>query len=190
MSEYERRGAGTGSGFILWFTGMSGAGKSTLSQAVRRELEPVCPVEILDGDEVRTFLSRGLGFTRADREENLRRIGYVARLLARHRVAVLTAAISPYRDARDELRRLAAESGIPFLEVYAQASLEALIDRDVKGLYKKALAGEIPHFTGISDPYEPPESPDVVVRTDAETVEDGVARILSVLRERGLLPPG
>ncbi len=190
MIEYERREAGRGSGFILWFTGMSGAGKSTLAKAVRRELEPVCSVEILDGDEVRTFLSRGLGFTRADREENLRRIGYVARLLARHRVAVITAAISPYRDARDELRRLAAESSIPFIEVYAQARLESLIDRDVKGLYKKALAGEIPHFTGISDPYEPPESPDVVVRTDEETVGDGVARILSALRERGLLSRG
>jgi adenylylsulfate kinase len=173
-------------GFILWFTGMSGAGKSTLSQAVRRRLEPVRPVEILDGDEVRTFLSRGLGFTRPDREENIRRIGYVARLLARHHVAVISAAISPYRDSRDEVRRLATEMGIPFIEVYAQASLDALVGRDVKGLYKKALAGEISHFTGISDPYEPPESPEVTVRTDAETVDEGVERILVALRERGL----
>ncbi len=175
------------SGFILWFTGMSGAGKSTLSQAVRRRLEPVRPVEILDGDEVRTFLSRGLGFTRPDREENIRRIGYVARLLARHRVAVISAAISPYRDSRDEVRRLATEMGIPFIEVHAQASLDALVRRDVKGLYKKALAGEIPFFTGISDPYEPPESPEVTVRTDSETVEEGVERILVALRERGLI---
>lgn len=174
------------SGFILWFTGMSGAGKSTLSQAVRLQLEPVRPVEILDGDEVRTFLSRGLGFTRPDREENVRRIGYVARLLARHHVAVISAAISPYRSSRDEVRRLATEMGIPFIEVYARASLDALVRRDVKGLYKKALAGEIPHFTGISDPYEPPESPEVTVRTDVETVEVGVERILVALRERGL----
>jgi adenylylsulfate kinase len=173
-------------GFILWFTGMSGAGKSTLSTAVRRQLESSHSVEVLDGDEVRTFLSRGLGFTRPDREENIRRIGYVARVLARHRVAVVSAAISPYRESRNEVRRLATEAGIPFIEVYAQASLESLVHRDVKGLYKKALAGEIPHFTGISDPYEPPESPEVTVRTDSETVEAGVERILAALRERGL----
>lgn len=181
MAGLERSG-----GFILWFTGMSGAGKSTLSTAVRRRLDGGHSVEVLDGDEVRTFLSRGLGFTRPDREENIRRIGYVARVLARHRVAVISAAISPYRESRDEVRRLATEAGIPFIEVYAQASLEALVQRDVKGLYKKALAGEIPHFTGISDPYEPPESPEVTVRTDSETVEAGVERILSALRERGL----
>ncbi len=174
------------SGFILWFTGMSGAGKSTLANAIRRRLEPERPVEILDGDEIRTFLSRGLGFTRPDREENIRRIGYVARLLAKHRVAVITAAISPYRESRDEVRRLSAGAGIPFVEVYVQAGLEELIRRDVKGLYKKALAGEIPHFTGVSDAYEPPESPEVTVRTDAETEEEGVERILAALRARGL----
>lgn len=173
-------------GFILWFTGMSGAGKSTLSSAVRRRLEGSHSVEVLDGDEVRTFLSRGLGFTRPDREENIRRIGYVARLLARHGVAVISAAISPYVDSRNEVRRLASEAGTSFIEVYAQASLDALIQRDVKGLYKKALAGEISHFTGISDPYEPPESPEVTVRTDSETVERSVERILAALRERGL----
>ena len=174
-------------GFIVWFTGMSGAGKSTLSAAVRNQLQPARSVEVLDGDEVRTFLSRGLGFTRPDREENIRRIGYVARVLARHRVAVISAAISPYRESRNEVRRLASEAGIPFIEVYAQASLDALVHRDVKGLYKKALAGEIPHFTGISDPYEPPESPEVTVRTDSETVEAGVDRILATLRARGLI---
>jgi len=173
-------------GFILWFTGMSGAGKSTLSTALRRRLEGAHSVEVLDGDEVRTFLSRGLGFTRPDREENIRRIGYVARVLARHRVAVISAAISPYRDSRDEVRRLASEAGIPFLEVYAKASLDALIHRDVKGLYKKALAGEIPHFTGVSDPYEPPESPELTVHTDSETVEQSVERILAMLRQQGL----
>ncbi|MGZ3461154.1 MAG: adenylyl-sulfate kinase [Archangium sp.] len=171
---------------MLWFTGMSGAGKSTLSGAVRQRLETSHSVEVLDGDEVRTYLSRGLGFTRPDREENIRRIGYVARVLARHRVAVISAAISPYRESRNEVRKLATEAGIPFIEVYAQASLDALVHRDVKGLYKKALAGEIPHFTGVSDPYEAPEAPEVTVRTDAETVEAGVERILATLRERGL----
>ncbi|PTL74980.1 adenylyl-sulfate kinase [Vitiosangium sp. GDMCC 1.1324] len=178
--------AASSRGFILWFTGMSGAGKSTLSMAVRRRLESAHPVEVLDGDEIRTFLSKGLGFTKPDREENIRRIGYVARLLARHRVAVISAAISPYRESRNEVRRLATDAGIPFIEVYAQASLEALVQRDVKGLYKKALAGEIPHFTGISDPYEPPESPEITVRTDSETVDAGVDRILSALRARRL----
>lgn len=177
-------------GFILWFTGMSGAGKSTLANAVRQRLEATHPVEILDGDEVRTFLSRGLGFSKPDREENIRRIGYVARVLARHRVAVITAAISPYREARDEVRRAAAGQGLPFLEVYAQAPLEVLIERDVKGLYKKALAGEIANFTGVSDPYEPPERPEVTVHTATESVEQSVARILEALHGVGLVGPG
>ncbi|MFY0578235.1 adenylyl-sulfate kinase [Cystobacter fuscus] len=176
-------------GFILWFTGLSGAGKSTLSEEVGRGLVPRHSVDILDGDEIRNFLSRGLGFTRPDREENIRRIGFVARRLAGHGIAVLSAAISPYRDSRDEVRRLAAEEGIPFLEVYMQASLEVLIRRDVKGLYKKALAGEIPHFTGISDPYEPPESPEILIRSDSESVDKSVARVLAVLEERGLTSP-
>jgi adenylylsulfate kinase len=176
-----------GTGFILWLTGLSGAGKSTLSLALREHLAQARPVEVLDGDEVRTWLSRGLGFSREDREENVRRIGHVARLLARHGVGVIVAAISPYRGSRDEVRRLAAQEGIPFLEVYMQASLDALIARDVKGLYKKALAGELPHFTGVSDPYEAPESPDLTVRSDAEPVEAGLARALDTLRARGLL---
>jgi adenylylsulfate kinase len=180
---------GQPAGFILWFTGLSGAGKSTLASAVRHALETVRPVEVLDGDEVRTVLSRGLGFSKPDREENIRRIGYVARVLARHRVAVITAAISPYRECRDEVRRLAGGQGIPFVEVYVQASLEVLIQRDVKGLYKKALAGEISHFTGISDPYEPPESPEVLIHTDSEPVDASVAQILQVLHGRGLVEP-
>nr|ASV46855.1 adenylyl-sulfate kinase [uncultured bacterium] len=176
-----------GTGFILWLTGMSGAGKSTLSRALRERLASVRAVEVLDGDEVRTWLSRGLGFSREDRDENVRRIGQVARLLGRHGVGVLVAAISPYRGSREEVRRMAAQEGIPFVEVYIQASLDALIARDVKGLYKKALAGEIPHFTGVSDPYEPPEAPEVTVRSDAEPVEAGVERTLEALRSRGLL---
>jgi adenylylsulfate kinase len=176
------------SGFILWLTGMSGAGKSTLAQTLRVQLESQHgPVQVLDGDEVRTYLSRGLGFSREDREENVRRIGYVARLLARHRVAVIVAAISPYRNSREEVRRLAAEFSIPFVEVYVRASLDTLVRRDVKGLYKKALAGEIPQFTGITDPYECPEAPEVVVSTDSGTVEGERDHILEALRARGLL---
>src|SRR5262249_23705929 len=153
-------------GFIVWFTGLSGAGKSTLAEALRETVGDGNGLEVLDGDEVRTHLSKGLGFSKEDRDTNIRRIGFVARLLARHGVAVVTAAISPYAETRAEVRRQAEEDGVPFIEVYAHAELEALVARDVKGLYKKALAGEIAHFTGVSDPYEPPANPDVVVHTD------------------------
>nr|WP_224369509.1 adenylyl-sulfate kinase [Hyalangium versicolor] len=176
-------------GFILWFTGLSGAGKSTLASAIQSRLRMTRPVEVLDGDEVRTFLSRGLGYSKPDRNENISRIGYVARLLARHRVAVIVAAISPYRESRDEVRQLAMEQGIPFVEVYVQARLETLIRRDVKGLYRRALSGEIQNFTGISDPYESPESPELVLHTDSEPVNESVARILDALRTRGLIAP-
>ena len=147
-------------------------------------------MEVLDGDEIRTFLSAGLGFSKEDRDTNIRRIGFVARVLARNGVVAIGAAISPYRDARREVHRLAVKDGIPFLEVYAHAELDALIERDVKGLYKKAIAGTIDHFTGISDPYEPPEYPDVIVETDRESVEESVARILAALRDRGLIESG
>ncbi|MCP3060213.1 adenylyl-sulfate kinase [Myxococcus sp. K38C18041901] len=176
-------------GFILWLTGMSGAGKSTLSRALRERLAPERAVEVLDGDEVRTWLTRGLGFSREDREENARRIGHVARLLARHGVGVIVAAISPYQGSRAEVRALAAQVQVDFVEVYIEAPLDALISRDVKGLYKKALAGELPHFTGVSDPYEAPESPDVTVRSATEPVEAGVERVLDALRARGHLSP-
>lgn len=171
-------------GFIVWLTGMSGAGKSTLSTAVARQLSPVQRVELLDGDEVRTYLSRGLGFSRADREENVRRIGYVARVLAKHEVGVITAAISPYKSSRDEVRALATQAGIPFLECYVQASLDALIARDVKGLYKKARAGSIASFTGISSPYEAPEAPEIHLRTGEESLEASVEKVLRFLEER------
>jgi sulfate adenylyltransferase len=174
-------------GFILWFTGLSGAGKSTLSRALEPVLRAERPVEILDGDEVRTYLSKGLGFSREDRDTNIRRIGYLARLLARNGVAVAVAAISPYAATRAEVRALAEAEGVPFVEVFAQASIAKLAERDPKGLYRKALAGELPHFTGVSDPYEAPERPDVVVRSDAETVEESASRILSHLESRGLL---
>jgi len=177
------------SGAILWFTGLSGGGKSTLAEAVGRRVQMARAVEILDGDEVRTHLSKGLGFSREDRDTNIRRIGFVARLLARHGVAAIGAAISPYAETRAEVRALAEKEGIPFLEVYAQADLAALVERDVKGLYRKALAGEVQHFTGVSDPYEAPTSPDLAVRTDRETVEESLGRILGLLEERGLLGP-
>ena len=173
-------------GFILWFTGLSGAGKSTLAERVRNVLSAERAVEILDGDEVRTHLSKGLGFSREDRDTNIRRIGFVARLLARNGVVAITAAISPYAETRDEMRQLAEAEGIPFVEVYAEAALEALVQRDVKGLYRKALAGEIAHFTGVSDPYQPPAAPEVVVHTDREEPEASLSAILAYLAERGL----
>ncbi len=190
----KRSAAGNGnghrrpSGFILWFTGLSGAGKTTLALALKERLAGGQPVEILDGDEMRTNLSKGLGFSREDRDTNIRRIGFVARLLARHGVAAIGAAISPYAAARAEVRALAEKEGIPFLEVFANAELDALVERDVKGLYRKALAGELPHFTGVSDPYEAPERPDLSLRTDRESVEDSLARILDLLSARGLAP--
>ncbi len=176
-------------GFILWFTGPSGAGKSTLANAVARRLSTLrqLPLEILDGDEVRTHLSKGLGFSREDRDTNVHRIAYVARLLASHGVSVITATISPYAETRRQLRELAEQRGIPFLEVFASAPLEALIARDVKGLYKKALAGEVAQFTGVSDPYEAPEAPEIRVETDREAVEHSTETIVAALRARGLL---
>lgn len=178
-------------GFVLWFTGLSGAGKSTLSARVAARLaEAGCPVELLDGDEVRTHLSKGLGFSREDRDINVRRIGFVARLLARHGVVAITAAISPYRDVREEQRALTAGDGAGFCEVYMECPVEVLAERDVKGLYRKALAGEIPHFTGVSDPYEPPAHPEVVIRSDRDSVEQGLERVLARLVELGLLAPG
>jgi adenylylsulfate kinase len=171
-------------GFTLWFTGMSGAGKSTLSERVAARLrEGSAKVEVLDGDIVRTNLSQGLGFSREDRDTNIRRIGFVAELLSRNGVIAVVAAISPYRDTREEVKRRIRN----FVEVFVDAPLEVLAGRDVKGLYKKALAGEVGQFTGVSDPYEPPLSPDVIVRSDAESVEDGAEKIWQELERRGLV---
>jgi len=171
-------------GFTLWFTGLSGAGKSTLAAAVRAELRGRgIPVEVLDGDEVRQNLSRGLGFSREDRDINIRRIGYVAKLLTRNGVAVITAAISPYRAIRDEVR----ESIGAFLEVYVKASLDECIRRDTKGLYARALAGELPQFTGVSDPYEEPLSPELVIDTEREEVAESATRVIDRLLELGHL---
>ena len=144
-------------------------------------------IEVLDGDEVRTNLSKGLGFSKEDRDANIRRIGYVSRLLARNGVGVIAAAISPYREIRDEVRGLIEADGAVFLEIFVKASLDALVARDVKGLYKKALAGEIKQFTGVSDPYEEPARPDLVVETDRETVEESSAKILAKLEELNLI---
>ncbi len=169
-------------GFTLWLTGLSGAGKSTLATAVGHELRRRgVRVEVLDGDEVRQNLSKGLGFTREDRDTNIRRIGYVAKLLARNGVVVITAAISPYRAVRDEVRR---EIGA-FVEVYVKASLDECVRRDTKGLYRRALAGEIPQFTGVSDPYEEPLRPELVIDTEREVVGESAARVVDRLVELG-----
>lgn len=171
------------SGFVLWLTGLSGAGKSTVAAKLGPALaERGHRVELLDGDEVRTNLCQGLGFSREDRDTNIARIGYVAGKLARHGVAVVVAAISPYREARDKVRA----SVTNFVEVHVAAPLETCTERDVKGLYAKALAGEIENFTGISDPYEPPLEPELVLHTEREQVEQSVEQVLAWLEEHGL----
>ena len=173
-------------GFTLWFTGLSGSGKSTLATYLLPKLKELGKkVEILDGDEVRENLSKGLGFSKEDRDTNIRRIGFVANMLARNGVVAITAAISPYRDVRNEVR---VRAQAPFIEVYVECPLDVLEDRDTKGLYKKAKAGIIKNFTGISDPYEAPESPEVVVDTSKETIEESAEKILDYLRKRDLVP--
>jgi adenylylsulfate kinase len=175
-------------GFTLWFTGMSGAGKSTLSVPIAQRLRELGhKVELLDGDVVRTNLSNGLGFTKEDRDVNVRRIGFVCNLLSRNGVVAVTAAISPYREVRDEVRRNITGDGAGFVEIFVRCPLEVLAERDVKGLYKKALAGEIPHFTGVSDPYEEPLHPEVIVDSSAESIDASLDKILAKLRELGHL---
>lgn len=172
-------------GFALWFTGLSGSGKSTLSERIwTRLVASGARVELLDGDEVRTHLSKGLGFTKEDRDTNVKRIGFVAHLLVRHGVIAITATISPYRETRDAVRERIGE----FVEVFMDCSIEVLAERDVKGLYKKALAGEIPNFTGVSDPYEPPVSPDLRVDSANEDLTASEERVWQLLKERGLIP--
>ncbi|WP_261664150.1 adenylyl-sulfate kinase [Deinococcus sp. Marseille-Q6407] len=170
-------------GRVVWFTGLSGAGKSTLATALYDELTARGEaVELLDGDAVRENLSKGLGFSREDRDTNVRRIAFVAGLLAGHGVTVLVSAISPYADTRREVLASLPNA----LEVFVDAPLEVVTERDVKGLYLKALAGEIPHFTGVSDPYEAPENPDLHLRTDRISVEDGVGQLLARLEQVGV----
>jgi len=174
-------------GFTLWFTGLSGAGKSTIAQLVGRRLEEAGrEVDYLDGDVVRTHLSKGLGFSKEDRDTNIERIGWVASRLTRHGAAVLVSAISPYEETRRKARELVEEFG-PFVEVYVEASVEECARRDVKGLYEKAFAGEIKEFTGVSDPYEAPSSPDVVLHTEDLTPEQSTQLVLDKLAEKGLL---
>ena len=175
---------GVHKGFTLWFTGMSGAGKSTISGILAERLRSLgAKVEVLDGDVVRTHLSKGLGFSKEDRDENIRRIGFVCELLSRNGVIAIAAAISPYRAVREEVR-----ARIPdFVEVYVECPIEVLAGRDVKGLYQKALAGELAQFTGVSDPYEPPLAPAVTVNSSKETPEESAARIWATLEQLGLV---
>jgi adenylylsulfate kinase len=172
-------------GFTVWFTGLSGAGKTTISDAIEPLLRErgVTKLEKLDGDVVRTHLSKGLGFSKEDRDTNIRRIGWVAEVLTRNGVCVLASAISPYREIRDEVRANVGN----FIEVYVKCSIPELTRRDVKGLYEKALKGEIANFTGISDPYEEPLNADVVVDTEAEELADSVAKVLSRLEQKGFI---
>ena len=171
-------------GFTLWFTGLSGSGKTTVSELVERELrERGRRVEVLDGDIVRTNLSKGLGFSKEDRDTNILRIGFVAELLTRNGVSVIVSAISPYKEARDQVRRRI----IDFVEVHVHCPLEVCAERDVKGLYKKAFAGEIPQFTGVSDPYEAPAAPELHIKTDEEEPRESARRVIGYLEELGYL---
>jgi adenylylsulfate kinase len=169
-------------GFTIWLTGLSGAGKTTLSGLLAARLrECGAKVELLDGDIARARLSPGLGFSRADRDIHIRRLGFLSELLSRNGVITIVAAISPYRETRDEVKQNIAS----FLEVFVDCPVSVLAERDVKGLYKKALAGELDHFTGVSDPYEPPLTPDVLIRSDREAAEDSFARIWREIERRG-----
>ena len=173
-------------GFTLWFTGMSGAGKSTLANLLADELRARGHlVEVLDGDEIRTHLSKGLGFSKEDRDTNIRRIGWVCRLLARNGVIAISAAISPYREIRDEVRAMHDR----FFEAFVECPIPTLAERDVKGLYKKALAGEIKNFTGVSDPYEAPLHAEIVLNSETETKEESLARLLAALEAKKFIHP-
>jgi adenylyl-sulfate kinase len=174
-------------GTVIWLTGLSGAGKTTLARSLAKQIEAAGRlVETLDGDEVRESLSRGLGFSKADRDTNVHRIGFVARLLARNGVTVIVPVISPYRETRNDVRRLVEQDGSEFVEVFVRCDLPTLIERDVKGLYKKAIAGEVKNFTGISDPYEEPLAPEILVDTFAQSVDESEAHVLEKLFEFGL----
>jgi adenylylsulfate kinase len=182
-----RDGSRYGRGFTLWFTGLSGAGKTTIAEIVEKELRGrFGKIEVLDGDIVRTNLSKGLGFSREDRDTNVLRIGFVADLLTRNGVGVIVSAISPFKEVRDQVRRNVGED---FIEVFVDAPLEVCAERDVKGLYKKALAGEIPQFTGVSDPYEPPAAPELHIRTNEEEPHESARRVVAKLEELGYLLP-
>jgi adenylyl-sulfate kinase len=172
-------------GFTLWFTGLSGSGKTAIAKPVEQELrDRGLKVERLDGDIVRQSLTRDLGFSKEDRDKNIERVTFVAKLLTRNGVGVLCSFISPYRERRAKSRQEIGE----FIEVYVECSVEECARRDVKGLYAQAFAGEIQDFTGVSDPYEPPENPEIVCHTDQETVEQSAAKVITYLEEHGYIP--
>ena len=174
-------------GFVIWLTGLSGAGKSTIATALAHELRSLgTAVEILDGDEVRTNLSKGLGFSKKDRDTNVLRIGYVARLLARNGVGVITAAISPYAAIRKRVRH-STEGEAHFIEVHVDCSITELHRRDTKGLYKQAQQGKLANLTGVSDPYEPPNNPDIYINTEQQTVTESINTILTALLQQNLI---
>lgn len=173
------------SGFTLWFTGLSGAGKTTISKGVALELKNRgCRMEILDGDEVRTNLSSELGFSKKDRDTNIRRIGYVANLLSRNQVIAIVAAISPYKEVREQVRQMSQN----FVEVYVKASLETCESRDVKGLYALARAGKIKDFTGIDSVYEEPINPEIICDTELESIEFSITKVIQALEELKYIP--
>ena len=173
-------------GTTVWLTGLPSAGKTTLATALRDELADRRSVELLDGDEVREFLSKGLGFSREDRDTHVLRIGWVAATLAKHGVLVLASVISPYAATRGAVRDLHGERGATFLEVHVATPVEVCSERDVKGLYARQRSGELSGLTGVDAPYEQPTAPDAVVRTHEQSLEESVAQLLGVLRERGL----
>lgn len=174
-------------GFVVWLTGLSGAGKTTLAERLSSRLrDGGAKVEMLDGDIARARLSPGLGFSREDRDLHVRRIGFIGELLSRNGVIVVVALISPYRETREEVKSKVAH----FVEVFVDCPIAVLAERDVKGLYKKALAGELSHFTGVSDPYEPPLVPDVLVHSDRESIEESLDRIWREIERRGLIRQG
>jgi adenylylsulfate kinase len=186
ISRSERWGTLGLRGATVWFTGLSGSGKSTITTHLVKELRRRgSKLEVLDGDVVRENLSKGLGFSKEDRDTNIRRIAFVANLLSRNGVPVITAAISPYKAIRDEARQM---MGDRFIEAYVKVSLEEAERRDVKGLYAKARAGEIKEFTGVSDPYEPPEDPELLIDTESQSPEQSAQQILAYLEERSLIP--
>ena len=183
-------GAGLGpfhvsTGFTIWLTGLSGSGKSTIAEIlVQRLRERALKVEVLDGDVVRMHLSKGLGFSKEDRDTNVRRIGWICELLSRNDVVAIASVISPYRDVRDEIRGRIGR----FVEVWVHAPLDVLVQRDVKGLYRKAIAGEIPHFTGVSDDYEPPLEPEVTCYSDGtESPDESAEKVIATLEEQGYI---